>query len=111
MISRRSLALALALASAPAAAQTLEIGTEDRGRNPYATPQNFALELRGGPWTPNVDSEFGGAGNGPYHEIFGDEPRVHFSLEVDWQLLRINPIGSLGLGLQGGWAWASWLFC
>lgn len=78
-------------------AQLLNVGGEDPNRDPYESPQNFALELRGGPFRPNVDDEFQG-GVQPFHDIFGDAPRVMLGLEFDWQVLRLRYVGTLGLG-------------
>jgi hypothetical protein len=96
---------ALALPSL-SAAQTFELGPSDGARNRHESPQNFAVELRFSPWQPAVDSEFSGGG-GPFLAYFGESDgaggrrvadRLLSGLEVDWQALRINPIGSLGVG-------------
>jgi len=63
--------------------------------------QNFAFELRFSAYRPNVDDEFGGSG--PFHEIFGDSPRLLIGAEFDWQLLRLKKVGSLGLGANLGY--------
>ena len=51
--------------SAPsiAGAQTFELFGPDSSRSRHESTQNFLVELRGGPWYPNVDSEFDGHDN------------------------------------------------
>ena len=48
-------------------------GRDRRAHNRYKTPQRFAFELRFGPYTPDVDSEFDGARH-PYQDYFGSAP-------------------------------------
>ena len=91
------------LHGAVAHAQTWEIGTADESRNAWESPQNFALELRGGPYAPEVDSEFTN-GATPYANIFGTGAGVVLSLEFDWQFLRINPFCSIGVGVSVGYS-------
>ncbi len=111
-------ALAVSL-TAPglARAQTFTIGGTDRGRDRYESNQNFALEVRGGPWLPNVDDEPGVRGC-PFASYFADsydgpttnpcnarvDDRLMVSLEFDWQALRINYVGTLGLGVSVGYS-------
>jgi hypothetical protein len=52
--------------------------------------------LRGGPYYPAVDEEFGGPG--PYARYFGDSGRFSFGAEFDWQALRIPWVGTFGPG-------------
>lgn len=74
---------------------------EHRGDS-YASPQRFALELRFGPYYPNVDKEFEGAsGEGPHRRYFGQKRRLMSQLEVDYQILHL--FGSLGLGASVGY--------
>ncbi len=87
---------------AMASAQTWELGDPDSGHGPFDSPQNFALELRGGPYVPEIDSEFSN-GATPYADIFGSAPAISLGLEVDWQFLRINPICSIGIGVSVGY--------
>lgn len=67
------------------------------------TPQNFAFELRFGPYYPQVDEEFGG--NGPYTQVFDEDPQFYFGLELDWLPLRIPWVGAIGPGL--GWGYTA----
>jgi hypothetical protein len=60
--------------------------------------QMWAVELRFGPYHPNVDEGVNGA---PFEQTFGNGKRVIFGFEVDWQALRIPHVGSLGPGV--GW--------
>jgi hypothetical protein len=65
------------------------------------SPQDFAFELRLGPYKPRVDSEFNGAT--PYRDLFGNKTRVMVGFEFDWQALRLNGVGSLGPGFGLGY--------
>lgn len=87
-------------------AQTFELFGRDRSRSRHESSQNFLVELRGGPWHPAIDSEFNGRAT-PFRDMFGDADRVLLSAELDWQFLRINPIGSLGIGIGAGYTSAS----
>jgi hypothetical protein len=66
------------------------------------SPQNFGLELRIGPYRPEVDSEFGGAAT-PFRDTFGGGTNWLVGAEFDFQLLRIPYIGSIGPGIQLGY--------
>jgi hypothetical protein len=66
----------------------------------YRSPQHFALELRFGPYRPDVDSEFS-TGRTPYRDYFGGNRRLMSQIELDYQLLRFY--GSLGIGLGVGY--------
>jgi hypothetical protein len=71
-------------------------GREKAGRS--ESPQNAAFEFRFGRYQPEVDSDLGGT---PFHDVFGDKPRFLLGAEVDWQLMRVPHLGSIGPGL--GW--------
>ena len=58
------------------------------------TPQWFAMELKFGPYKPDVDSELSGAS--PYQDIFGKKLRVMSQLTGDVQFLKYH--GTLGVG-------------
>jgi hypothetical protein len=102
---KRLLAGAVGLATtgvlAPAAAQGVdEFGAYGvKGRELRESPQNIAVEIRFGPYRPRVDTEFDGAT--PFEDTFGKDKRYLFGFEVDWQLLRIPKLGTLGPGF--GW--------
>jgi hypothetical protein len=90
-------ALAVVTSSAGARAQAREdpIGGASRGKE---SPQNFAAELRFGAFKPDVDSDPNLKGMTPYKDLFGSNPRVMASLEVDWQFLRVPHFGTIGVG-------------
>jgi hypothetical protein len=77
-------------------------GGMERGAN-RGSPQNVAFEVRFGPYLPNVDDEFSGAT--PFEDVFGDDNRYLFGLEVDWQALRIPYFGTVGPGI--GWGYTT----
>lgn len=88
-------ALVVLAASGAASADGLRYLQDD-----YRSPQNFALEVRGGPYYPDVDDEFDGSAT-PFQDSFEDHSRLRVGFEVDWQALR-TPIASLGVGLSAG---------
>ncbi len=107
-MNRRSLfftttALALAtLGAGTARAQGVdEFGAY--GDTSPASDQYLALEVRFGPYLPNVDDEFSDAA--PFEETFGNDNRYLLGLEVDWQALRIPNVGSFGPGI--GWGYTT----
>ena len=66
-----------------------------RSERPPESEQRFAIELRFGPYRPNIDEEF--PDRRPYERAFGaDRKPFYFGLEFDWQLLRIPKVGTLG---------------
>jgi hypothetical protein len=67
---------------------------------PWHSPQHFAFELRFGPYSPDIDSEFGGRSE-PHKVFFGDKSRLMSQIEFDYQILR--HVGSLGIGLGVGY--------
>jgi hypothetical protein len=99
-------ALASTAIATPALAQGVDEfgaygGTEQTGR--FESPQEFAFELRFGPYLPNVDDEFSNAT--PFEDTFGNDNRYLLGLEVDWQMLRIPMFGTFGPGF--GWGYTS----
>jgi hypothetical protein len=104
-------AAAIVIAALPAEAQSHRIRRNnwrqhDRGSGIYkGTPQRFAFELRGGPYYPAIDEEFGGSG--PYTRFFGDGGRVFLGAEFDWQVVRIPWVGTLGPGFGIGYTSAT----
>jgi hypothetical protein len=97
------LAGAIALASgvfvAPDA-QAFEFGSPPQA-HPFRSAQNFALELRFSPYWAHVDDEPGLNGT-PFADRFGNDPRLFFGLEFDWQLFRIPYVGTIGPGIGAG---------
>jgi hypothetical protein len=63
----------------------------------YQSPQAWAVELRVGPYYPQVDDEFNGAAY-PLAETLGSGKRVLLGIEGDWQALRVGKLMSLGPG-------------
>jgi hypothetical protein len=59
------------------------------------SPQNFAFEVKFGPYKPSIDSEFT-TGTHPYQDIFGSSSFFFFQLELDWQFWQ--GVGNLGVG-------------
>ena len=98
----------LAGVTAPAVghAQTFELFGPDRSRSRHESTQNFLVELRGGPWYPDTDAEFNGRAT-PFRDMFGTTDRLMLGAEFDWQFLRVNPVGSLGVGVGVGYTSAS----
>jgi len=103
-----SLGLGLALAwASPARAQSdiLEReGTEELPGHRFRSPQRFAVEVKFGPYRPDVDSEFPQSGvnkRAPYQSYFGDGRHLYSALEFDWQLFR--KFGSIGMGAGIGY--------
>ncbi len=90
----------VALMTLSPAASAFEFGTPARVR-PYRSPQNFALEIRVSPYSPQVDEEANLNGS-PFANSFGTNPRVYLGVEFDWQTVRIPFVGTLGPGLSLG---------
>lgn len=94
-----SLSLALALAAGPALAQEDRQDVLGSQRHSYASPQNFAIEVRFSPFYPQVDSDPALHGCQPFNTVFGGSPSVMVGAEFDWQALRIPHLGTLGPGV------------
>jgi hypothetical protein len=58
------------------------------------TPQWWAVELKFGPYRPDIDAEFDGAS--PYQDTFGGGVDLMSQLTVDVQFLKLH--GKLGVG-------------
>jgi hypothetical protein len=59
--------------------------------------QNFTLELRMGPYLPDVDAEFpSGDAGGPFTRYFGRKRRVAVGLELDWLPLTVRDVLRFG---------------
>jgi hypothetical protein len=76
-----------------------------RPRQAHPDAQAF-VELRFGPYWPQVDDEPGLSGT-PFADAFGTDPQFYFGLEADWVPLRIPYLGALGPGFGWGYTWAS----
>jgi hypothetical protein len=68
-----------------------------RPQDSYRSPQYAAIEVRFGPYRPNVDDEFSGAT--PFADSYGTGPSVMGGIEVDYQFLRVPYLGTLAAGL------------
>ena len=77
-----------------------------KGREPE--PTYLAIEMRFGPYRPNVDQGVGlvpcGANDlsctrsGPFQKVFGDDRRFMVGGEVDWQFLHVPHFASISIG-------------
>jgi hypothetical protein len=91
-------ALAAALGGGRAYAQAI-IHEETPG---YQSPQHFALELRMGPYRPDIDSEFSGdPATRPQQLYFGTKKRLMVQAELDYQFFQA--FGTAAIGLSGGY--------
>lgn len=94
-------ASAVCLVSVPSWAEVDQFGYY--GDNKLSeSPQTMAFELRIGQYLPQVDDEFGGGAH-PFRDHFGGKKRWMLGVELDWQLLRLKGIGSLGPGVGIGY--------
>lgn len=114
--TRRALllsALVAGIVAAPAGAtraQALDepldpqIGSESMvlppGADRFKTPQRFAVEVRFGPYLPDVDSEFDGARH-PYRDFFGTSQHLLSQIEFDYELF--HRFGTIALGASYGY--------
>jgi hypothetical protein len=85
---------------------------EEKFQGRQASPQRFALEIKFGPYLPDVDAAYQGAGFGPYAAIYGrtddngvttGQPRkgVFSVFSFEWQFFHIG--GPLSLGTSIGY--------
>jgi len=86
------IAIAVALLAAPSLALA---DWED-----YETSRNFAVEIKAGPYRPDVDSEPGLSGT-PYRDTFGDGNLVFSGFTFEWEAL-VTDFLSLGIGMGAG---------
>ena len=64
------------------------------------SPQYGAFEIKFGPYTPAVDDNPSLKGR-PYHDVFGGDPMLLSTIEMDWQF--VHPPGvSIGIGGSAG---------
>lgn len=84
------------LAPSPAHAQLF------RGESQYQTDRGWAVELRMGPYSPDVDSEFDPEqGPGPHEKYFTTKRRLMVQAELDRELLSV--FGTLSVGARIGY--------
>jgi hypothetical protein len=96
---------AIAAVAAVGAASTARADDEHLGgleHRPKESPQRFQLEIRVGLYQPRIDSDPNLSGS-PYSAAFGDSARIEIGGELDWQVLRIPYLGSLGPGFGIGY--------
>jgi hypothetical protein len=98
--------LVVTLAAGPAQAQVVsQVQTEESSTaqlGDFRSPREWAIELRFGPYAPDVDSEFSGnPAATPYKTIFGSKRHLMSQLEFDWQFFQA--FGSLGVGAVVGY--------
>jgi len=82
------------------------------GENPdrhYESSQRFAVELKFGPYSPNIDASPGLNGNHPFADLFPPDPgktrppgRLLTQVEFDYQFLR-KPYGNFAIGNTAGY--------
>ena len=74
---------------------------------PAHTPRHWNLELRFGPYKPDIDSEFADRGQTarPFEETFGSSKHLMSQLEIDRQIAYRG--GTWAVGLTGGYYHAS----
>lgn len=98
-------ALAAGVAAAAPRAARAQTFTENQtptvaGRERFKSPQHFAVEVRFGPYLPNVDSEFDGARH-PYRDFFGTSAQLLSQVEVDYELF--HRFGTVAVGAGFGY--------
>ncbi len=105
LLSASAVGVAL-LGAAPAFAQSDREGSWRRSERPPESPQHFAIELRFGPYHPDVDDEF--PQSKPFATAFGaDRHPFYAGFEFDWQIFRIPKFGTLGPGFGLGYTHVS----
>jgi hypothetical protein len=102
----RATLLALFVILLPRAAAAESQFSESLAASPdsarLASPQAWNLELRFGPYRPDVDSEFSARGSAahPYADVFGSKNHLMMQLELDRQLLRrLGGTWAVGVGV------------
>ncbi len=80
-----------------------------RKQSRYESPQRFALEVKFGPYLPDIDRKYGGAGLGPYATIYGEtdergvatsKPKNRFYGGIAFEYQITNVAGPIGIGFQ-----------
>src|SRR5688572_471921 len=67
------------------------------------TSQSWALEFKFSPYLPELDNDPTlPDGETPFEDIFGDKRKVMFRTQLEYQALRLGPVGTLGAGLGVG---------
>ena len=94
-----AVAAAILLAASPALAQ-FESEPDLAPKNDYSSDQWFMLEIKLGPYAPDVDGALEGSGYAPYDEMFGGNGLM-VKGELDVEFWR--PFGTLAVGGELGW--------
>lgn len=68
--------------------------------NPYESSRRFVVEIKFGPYSPNIDSEFDG-GQTPFEDLFDSGTGLMVQGEVDVQVW--HGFGNIGLGFLLGY--------
>jgi hypothetical protein len=84
-----------------------ETGVLSSRHKVYESPQNFAFEVRVGPYHPRVDSDPQVGPYAPYRTEFGTDLRWEVAVEFDWQIVRVPHLGTLGIGASVGYTTSS----
>ena len=75
----------------------------------YDSPQRFVLEVKFGPYLPEIDRNYGGPGLGPYAKVYGEtddrdeatgQPKKGIYGAVAFEYQIVNLAGPLGIGFQ-----------
>jgi hypothetical protein len=79
---------------------TLAFGNDPPVSN--ESPRNWNLELRFGPYYPNVDSEFADRADParPFEQVFSTKKHLLFGVELDRQISHRGGTWAIGLGLS-----------
>ena len=97
---------AIAVQGNPELADTLATKKKPK---PYASPQRFAIEVKFGPYLPDIDRNYGGDGFGPYAQVYGEtndrgeatsKPKNGFYGAIAFEYQIVNLAGPLGIGFQ-----------
>jgi hypothetical protein len=110
-VKSAALSLALVAATSGIARAQIDLDGPIDSSTQYQSSQHFAVELKFGSYSPDIDSSPGLTGK-PFSDLFqsqtgtsvGQRPggRLLTSLEFDWQIFHWPKIGSLGLGATVG---------
>lgn len=99
-VTPRPLLVALVVCLTAAAAPSVARAQLLRGESEYRSDEAWAVEVRVGPYSPDVDSEVS-AKPGPHEIYFGRKRRLMVAAELDRELLRV--FGTLSVGAQIGY--------
>ena len=95
-----ALIAAIMLSASPALAQFAGSEPDLAPKNDYVSDQWFMLEIKLGPYSPDVDGELDGSGYAPYDDMFGGNGLM-VKGELDVEFWR--PFGTFAVGGEIGW--------